>query len=397
MKNLVKEFIKSGKTLQNLEEEYSISANYFDNLVCLNYSQIDSPKTNLIVRQCRGIVLDKDTYEIVHYPFFRFFNLDEVYEEREKFNWNNAFGLEKIDGSLFGVFFYNDKWYITTRSQIGGLNKSSVEFITFGDIFDQAIKCSREQFFAKLNKNIDYTFELVSPYNKIVKEYSEPALYLIGARDKDDNFKEIDIRSLENVMPPIVKFPAMYKLIDENGQFIGFEEMKMKANGLENPTDEGFVVVDYSSYNSDFGYYPRIKVKNSSYVALHQLRGTLDNGSISYGGILELIWKNEQDEVLANFKEFKPFFEEVEQKFKNFMENLNLAITKLKKYFDLPIEERNTKEMKKEFAMNVDKRFDSFLFFMFNKGISFREFIEMNCAIHPNYFKKFWESYVSKF
>ena len=95
MINLIKEYIESGNSFEDLKTEYSINVNEFDNLICLNYDQIESPKSPNIVRQCRGIVLDKDTLEIVHYPFFRFFNLDEMPEERQKFNWNNAFGLQK--------------------------------------------------------------------------------------------------------------------------------------------------------------------------------------------------------------------------------------------------------------------------------------------------------------
>ena len=151
MRNLVKEYIESGKSFEDLKTEYGINVNEFDNLICLNYNQIESPKSPNIVRQCRGIVLDKDTLEIVHYPFFRFFNLDEMPEERQKFNWNNAFGLQKIDGSLFGVFCHNGVWHITSRSQIGGFNKVTIGMLTFGDIFDMAIKGSRDEFFAKLD------------------------------------------------------------------------------------------------------------------------------------------------------------------------------------------------------------------------------------------------------
>ena len=104
MKNLVKEYINSGKSFDDLKQEFGISCNIFDNLICLTYSQIDSPKTAPIVRQCRGLILDKNTLDIVHYPFFRFYNFEEVLEERSKFNWSKAFALEKVDGSLCGVF-----------------------------------------------------------------------------------------------------------------------------------------------------------------------------------------------------------------------------------------------------------------------------------------------------
>jgi hypothetical protein len=169
---------------------------------------------------------------------------------------------------------------------------------------------------------------------------------------------------------------------------------------LENPTDEGFVVVDYSSYNDEFGYYPRIKVKNGSYVALHHLRGTMENGDLNYGAILEIVWKNEQDEVLANFPEFQPFFDEVMIKFANFDEAFSNDYTKLcdAGFFKMSMEEREERENKKNFAMAVkDSKFKGFLFNMWNKGRTFIEDVENSCAIHPKYFRKMWEEYVSKY
>lgn len=397
MKNLIKEYIESGKTFDNLKEEFGISVNVFDDLICLTYSQIDSPKTENIVRQCRGIVLDKNTLDIVHYPFFRFYNFEEVFEERSKINWDKVYALEKVDGSLCGCFYYKDKWYISSRSQIGGNNKINNLF-TFGDLFDRAIKVPREEFFSKLDKNIDYTFELVSPLNIIVTPYTEDQLYLIGARDKNNNFKELDIYINRLTIDDLsIKLPKRFSLIDENGNFKGFEEMKGMANSLPNSTDEGFVVVDYTSYNSEFGYYPRIKVKNNSYIALHHLKGTFDNGTMNYGNILEIVMKNEQDEVLATFPQYKSFFDDVKEKYDKFINEINSCIEKYSKYWNMSMEERSNKDIKKEFALNIDKRFSSFLFIMFNKNMSFKQVIDMNMNTKKNYGKDFWENYISKF
>ena len=245
--------------------------------------------------------------------------------------------------------------------------------------------------------NLDYTFELVSPYNKIVQFYPEPALYIIGVRDKTNEFKEINVSEIYDDLPEYIKHPELFSIKDPHGDFIGFEQMKALANGLENPTDEGFVVVDYSSYNNEFGYYPRIKVKNGSYVALHHLRGSMENGALNYGGILEIIWKNEQDEVLANFPEFKPFFDEVKEKFDKFMESEKIAEDKVAMYWKVPIEERIETSIKKNFALSIDKRWSAFFFGMFTHGKSFREWIELQACKYKNYHKKLWEDHVSKF
>lgn len=396
MRNLVKEYIIiSGKTFNDLKSEYGISSNFFDNLICLSYSQIDSPKTEPIVRQCRGLVIDKNTLDIVHYPFYRFYNFEEVLEERQKFNWKKSFALEKIDGSLCGCFFHNEKWYISSRSQIGGNNALS-NFITFGEIFDRALGMSRDEFFSKLDKNIDYTFELVSPLNIIVTPYNETKLYLIGARDKNNDFNELNIEDIDISNLPL-NLPKKFSLVDNNGNFKGFEEMKNMANSLPNSTDEGFVVVDYSNYDNEFGYYPRIKVKNSAYIALHHLRGTIENGSWNYGNILEIIWKNEQDEVLSTFPHFKQYFDEVEIKCNKFLNEINKEINSLSYYFNLSMDKRRDGDIKKEFALKNKNKFSSLLFLMFNTGLSLNEIIKRNNLTKKNYFKDLWDNYISKF
>ena len=51
-----------GKTLETLEAEYSIKAKRhgkYPNLVLLKYNQIDSPFSEPLVRECRGLILDE--------------------------------------------------------------------------------------------------------------------------------------------------------------------------------------------------------------------------------------------------------------------------------------------------------------------------------------------------
>lgn len=397
MINLIKEYINAGKSFDDLKNEFAINVNEKDGMICLNYDQIDSPKSDSLVRQCRGIILDKNTLEIVHYPFYRFFNFEEMPEERKKFNWNNAEALEKIDGSLFGVFYHNNKWNISTRSQIGGENMVSIGLLTFGDMFDNAIKVPREEFFNALNKDIDYTFELCGKENQIVTPYKETSLYLIGARDKKNDFKEIDIDMIDISFNHNIKKPKRYPLFDSEHNFIGFDAMKKMATDVDSPTDEGYVVIDYQSYNDDYGYFPRVKVKNPSYVALHHLRGTFENNGLNYGGIVQIIFKNEKDEVLSTFPMFEEVFNKVEMQCFKFDEEINAELAKLKSFYDLPMEKRQDKEIKKQFALSMNKKFSAFLFATFNNGISLREYYESESLKKKSFFKMMYENYISKY
>lgn len=387
--------------LDAIKKELGVSTTVFDNLVIFSYNQIDSPKTNPVVRMCRGIVLEKDTWQIVAYPFYRFYNFEEVPEEREKFNWDKAVATEKVDGSLVSVFNYHGKWYISTRSKIGGDNKINDNIHTFKDIFNLAIApLTFDEFTDLLDEQFCYTFELVSPFNRIVTEYKENKIYFIGCRDKI-TFNEIPYyemyKQFDQKLKDIVLIPKIIPLVNENGEFRGFEEMKALANGL-NQMDEGFVVTDFSHLVN--GNFPRTKVKNSAYVALHHLRGTLENGNITYHNILNIVYKNEVDEVCASLPHYANIIHDVQDKWNKFIEAFNTEVKTIKHYLvdDIDITD---KDLKKEFALTIKSyKFSRFYFAMLNlRTDNLRILIDnmLKTKQADTIFKNLWENYVSKY
>ena len=407
-KNFVKEYLNEpGKTLDTLKEELGISYRIFHakngDLVILSYSQIDSPKTNQIVRMCRGLVLEMNTWDIVSYPFYRFYNFEEVPEESLKFNWKNAMATEKIDGSLLEVFNYKDEWLISTRSMIGGENAVNALGTTVNNIFDMAISpMTREKFFERLTPNISYIFEIVSPFNQIVTQWDAAHLYLIGGRSKsfkEEEYTFIDLyETFDPEMKNIVRIPKVISLYDkESDDFVGFEKMKMLAE-TGNSQDEGFVVVDFDSLDETTNSFPRVKVKNSAYVALHHLRGSLENGTPQYERILTLIYNKEDAEVLANLPHMKPYFDEVKEKFNKFLEEFNSDLKLIEAELNDPKKFVDHPELKKDFAMKIkDSKYKNLFFFMLKSCTkTFNEMVDYQISKSVDVFDKLWENYVSK-
>lgn len=102
----VQQYLQS-KSLDDLTNELGIKVQRHDTLpLCiLNYDQIESPKTNPVVRECRGLVLRSDNYGLVAKSFNRFFNWGEVQEEMALFDFSDFQVQEKVDG----CFLYNTK------------------------------------------------------------------------------------------------------------------------------------------------------------------------------------------------------------------------------------------------------------------------------------------------
>lgn len=402
--NYVKEYLNNGHSLDDLKKEFGIDSRiYEDKLVIFSYSQIDSPKTNPIVRMCRGLILEKDSWKVINYPFNRFYNFEEVPEERVKFNWDKAVATTKIDGSLISVFNYKNKWNISTRSMIGGTNCPNDYGMDFNKIFDEALKpYSREEFFSTLDPNFTYIFELVSPYNIIITPYDKATLFCIGGRDNNlQEYKFSDIFSQtweNNNFKNVIQKPNIIPLCNEDGSFKGFEEMKILAESV-GTKDEGFVVTDFTSHNE--GNFPRVKVKNSAYVALHHLKGQIDDGAINFGEILSIVYKNEQDEVVASLPQYKNIFNEVTEKWNKFKTEFNNAIKAecFEKFWLLNLNERKDPAIKKEFALIVQngpfKKFSSFLFGFYNKNYkNLNECLESNNKNIKDVLKDLWEKFV---
>ena len=193
-------FIKEHNDWEELlsKKPYCIKIKKDDGYTMLSYNQIDSDFYNPIVRECRGIILDSNTFEPVCVPFYKFGNYGEGYVP--EIDWASAKTQEKIDGSLIKVWYDKGKWRVSTNNTINAykcdlgqvdLLKLDCPYNSFGELFDEA-KAQARLDFNNLDKNYTYMFELVSPYNKVVVPYDEIAIYHIGTRH-NKTFKEVTV------------------------------------------------------------------------------------------------------------------------------------------------------------------------------------------------------------
>ena len=132
-------FIRENENWKELisEKPYCIKVTEKEDLVCFKYSQIDSDFNEPLVRECRGIILEKDTWNVVAYAFNKFFNFGESYAD--EIDWASARVLEKVDGSLIKIYYYNG-WRVGTNSTIDADDAKLLAppYETFMDLFSAA-------------------------------------------------------------------------------------------------------------------------------------------------------------------------------------------------------------------------------------------------------------------
>jgi hypothetical protein len=294
----VQEWLRNnGGNLELLEQQLGISSTvHEDGRVILNYSQIDSPKNNEIVRECRGLVLDsKNDWALVARAFPRFFNVGEFPDEFKQFKWNNSVGYHKEDGSLLLVYRWNDKVYINTRGSFGG-GEVNYSGITWRELALQALPL---RFFEHMWPYTTYVFELCSPHNKIVRSYKWPQAFLLTMYNTDMNYEysseavdyEAEVHGL--LRPQIICFESLEKV-----------EEYIRWLADNDPTFEGIVLRDSADQ--------RWKVKSPEYLALHRMA---NNGDPCHPkNLLPFILSGELDELYAYFPEVKPYVDQMQKK-----------------------------------------------------------------------------------
>lgn len=277
----VQQFIEE-HDVDTLTRDYGIIVKQYETerVAVFNYDGIDSPKTDPIVAECRGLILSMDDCSVVSRSFDRFFNFGEA--GSESFDFNGATAYKKADGSLVKIYWsdYKDEWVVSTRGTAFAEGPHP-----HGETFDYHIRRSLgcdEVSIDGSHYEWTFLFEWCSPINRIVTPYDSDMMVLLGARNNISG---------EFICPSDAdaKLPALQYQTCECYQVDSIEECHQLMDGMGS-LEEGLVVV---SANGD-----RIKIKKSTYVAAHRLRG---EGSLTPKNIANLVLTGESDEYLTYF------------------------------------------------------------------------------------------------
>lgn len=253
-------------------------------LVLFNYNQIDSDPYEEIVKEARGLILDKDTLEVVRYGFRRFMNLGEV--GCDQLDWESVGASSKEDGTLIFIYYYGG-WHVGTRNTFDAEEAeiSSPYYKNFRELFDEV---AAQYNFEVEKLPVGYTFclELCSPINRVVVEYKEPKLFHILTRD-NATLQEV---SMDIGLPK----PKMYMLSSEKD----YRELVESFD----ETHEGIVLKDAVGH--------RAKLKSNLYFELHRLAA---NHQITVEMVVNKIRTGEDKEFLCYFnsKEYLDLFKKI--------------------------------------------------------------------------------------
>ena len=321
--------------LEATVDKFKLKIKSYEHKTLFKYDQLVSPTMMALpeVQECRGLILENGTWDILSMAFEKFFNAEEG--NAAKVDWNTAHVLEKLDGTLIQVYWdwHVNKWFAgTTGTAEGEGEVNNKNGTTFDDLFWDTMDNKYAFNECLLNKDHVYVFELTTPYNIVVKPHGESSATLLTVRNRE-TLVELSRKDLE--MTAISLNIPLIKSFDLNAKDVGallrtFEGMPW--------SEEGYVVVD-ANFN-------RIKIKNPAYVAVHGLKG-----KTSEHNIMEIVVTNEIEEFAAVFPERKTELYRLKENYDILTEKLIDIWTILE-----PLKPKNiTPSEKKRYAMEVFK------------------------------------------
>ena len=288
--------------LNSLKETYHITSNRhsaYPNLVQLKYSQIDSKMTERIVQECRGLILDEaNNWEIVSYPFDKFFNYNE--SNAAKLDWENATVFEKLDGSLMVMYYYNDQWQVGSSGLPDASGNVRNQEYNLNGLFQRIWKESGYE--SPKNKTSCYMFEMVDPSTKVLVPYKESRISLIGVRDLK-SLKEYSIDQVENNEWQKAKRYPLQSL----------EKILEECKALNPMQHEGYVVCD--------SQFRRVKIKSPQYVKLSLIQKNT-NPRLNDKYLVEIIQANEGEEFLSYFESYRTKYNALKNNYNHLIESL---------------------------------------------------------------------------
>jgi len=297
--------IKNG--LAKAIKEFNLKTRIYNSKILLKYDQLSSPTlmAKPEVQECRGLVLEKDTWKVLSMSFTKFFNSEEG--NAHKIDWNTAHVLEKLDGSLLHVYFdwTTNTWFAGTTGTAEGEGEVNNKMgTTFNQLFWDTLKEKYGLEANKFTKGNTYVFELCTPYNIVVKPHGESSATLLTVRNLD-TLKEVSFDELTKIADSL-GVPRV-KSYDLNTKDVG-SLLRTFENMLWH--EEGYVVVD-ANFN-------RVKIKNPAYVAVHGLKG-----KTAEHNIMTIVVTNEIEEFGAVFPDRKVELYRLKESYDNLIIKLN--------------------------------------------------------------------------
>ena len=283
-------------------------------------------ENNEWLRYCRGVIINTETNRIVCIPPIKSFKKGELNIE----DYDNTFSFEPlVDGVMINMFYHNDEWVISTRSNIGAKNKWDGK-VPFHELFK---KVNGIDWFNNLNKKYCYSFTLQHKDNRVVTPVYKNDIFLNEIYNLENDLivrvKKEDFPNIDGINNILILKRNDFNLYLENNNPYSIKGFTIKKDSL------------------------RIKWINPNYEYVENLKVNNNNKFFSY------------IELRRSFKlaEYLKFFPEEQYLFDNYRTKYNMIKNELyNSYVSLKIKkEKKWSEIRYEFKPLIRELHDDYI------------------------------------
>lgn len=177
--------------------------------------------------ECNGLIIEKDTNNIICMSQNKFTNLNMDEDELKcKISESDDFKMEYCeDGTVIRLYNYQDEWFTATTKCIDARKSFWSSTKTFNDMFFELFNYNTDQ----LNKSYTYSFILIHKDNRnVVNHQTNKLIYInsvnnITKEEDDTNYFEQCIKSPIKINTDTLKYPLdKYYLSDKRGVLLKF-------------------------------------------------------------------------------------------------------------------------------------------------------------------------------
>jgi len=130
---------------------------------------------------CRGAIIDYSNHKVVLVPPVKSTEIRTKEEFMSPVLIDDEYQY-LIDGTMINMFYHNNEWLVSTRSNIGATNKWN-KTMTFKDMFNE---CSTKVDYDTLNTKYTYSFVMRHTKNKIISPVDKNELILVEVYEMTD-------------------------------------------------------------------------------------------------------------------------------------------------------------------------------------------------------------------
>lgn len=339
--------IEDREEFRVMEKDWYTVINYMVGLEETFQWDSNDPVGSAVRRECRGLIFDTLTGNLISHPYHKFFNVGE--REETQLNKVNLYEphvvLEKLDGSMIRPIPTKGGFRLATKAGITDVAMNAEVFIADKPHYSKFISYC-------ISKDSTPIFEWVSRKNRIVVDYPEDNLILTAMRYVFE------------------------------GSYVTYEVMKnyasswgipvVKAIASDGETDITKVVDHIRKWDDGEGIVLRfdtghmVKVKSSDYVLRHKSKDAISQEK----NVIETIINDSVDDLIPLLTS------EDATRLKDFQKAFWMSVEDVATDLHDQYQSLNKGETQKDFALNVQKEIPKHqqnFMFSIHRGIPVKE------------------------